>query len=46
MRVAIHGRDFHSKSLHFIEKLVAILKSCGADIIISDKVKKHNDFGT
>lgn len=41
MRVAIHGRDFHSKSTRFIEKLVEIIQSNGAETIVSDKLKKH-----
>lgn len=41
MRIAIHGRDFHSKSTRFIEKLVELIQSNGAETIISDKLKKH-----
>jgi NAD+ kinase len=41
MRVAIHSRDFHSKSLLFIENLVAMLHSHQAEVVVSDKVKKH-----
>jgi len=44
MRVAIHSRDFHSKSASFIEKLIALIQSHDADVVISDKIKKHNDF--
>jgi NAD+ kinase len=41
MRVAIHGRDFHSKSSHFITTLIDLIESHGADVILSDKVKRH-----
>jgi NAD+ kinase len=41
MRVAIHSRDFHSKSSTFIENLLALLHAQGAEVIVSDKIKKH-----
>ena len=41
MRVAIHSRDFHSKSSAFIENLISLLHSLGADPIVSDQIKKH-----
>jgi NAD+ kinase len=43
MRVAIHSRDFHSKSSRFIEKIVALLQSHDAEVVLSDKIKKHVD---
>ena len=45
MRVAIHSRDFHSKSSRFFEKLVALIKSHRAEVIVSDKIKKHVGSG-
>jgi len=44
MRVAVHSRDFHPKSSRFIEKLLTLIKSHGAEVTVSDKIKKH--FGT
>ena len=41
MRVAVHSRDFHAKSLRFIEKLIDWIHPHGADVIVSDKIKKH-----
>lgn len=41
MRVAIHGRDFHSKSSRFIESIVELLQAHKSTVIVSDKVKKH-----
>ena len=41
MRVAIHGRDFHSKSSRFIESIVEQMQTHKATVIVSDKVKKH-----
>ncbi len=41
MRVALHGRDFHSKSTRFIEKLVDIVQAHGGEVIVSDLIKKH-----
>jgi NAD+ kinase len=41
MRVAVHSRDFHAKSLRFIEKLIDLIHPHGADVIVSDKIKKH-----
>ncbi len=41
MRLAIHSRDFHAKSLRFIEKLIDWIHPHGADVIVSDKIKKH-----
>jgi NAD+ kinase len=41
MRVAIHGRDFHSKSSRFIESIVELLQERKVNVILSDKVKKH-----
>ena len=41
MRVALHSRDFHAKSIRFIEKIIDLLQARHAKVIISDKVKKH-----
>jgi NAD+ kinase len=41
MRVAIHGRDFHSRSSRFIESIVELLQTHKATVLVSDKVKKH-----
>jgi NAD+ kinase len=41
MRVALHSRDFHAKSLKFIEKIMDLLQARHAEVLISDKVKKH-----
>lgn len=46
MRVAIHGRDFHSKSSHFIENIIEQLKDHKATVLVSDKVKKHLEGDT
>lgn len=43
MRVAIHSRDFHAKSWHFIEDLIALLQAQEAEVIVSDKIKKNAD---
>jgi NAD+ kinase len=43
MRVAIHGRDFHSKSTRFIEKVIGLLQENKAEVVLSDKIKKHFD---
>lgn len=42
MRIAIHGRDFHSKSSRFLEKVIKQIESLGAEVIVSDKIKKHS----
>lgn len=41
MRVALHSRDFHSKSLGFIERIIDLLQDRDVDVVVSDKIKKH-----
>jgi len=43
MRVAIHSRDFHTKSVKFIEKVVAQLSDLEVDVMVSDKIKRVVD---
>jgi NAD+ kinase len=43
MRIAIHSRDFHTKSVKFIEKVVAQLSDLKADVLVSDKIKRVVD---
>jgi NAD+ kinase len=40
MRVAIHSRDFHTKSVKFIEKIIAQLSEAKVDVLVSDKIKR------
>jgi NAD+ kinase len=44
MRIAIHSRDFHTKSVKFIEKVVAQLLDLKADVLVSDKIKRVVDI--
>ena len=40
MRVAIHSRDFHTKSVKFIEKIISQLTDSKVDVLVSDKIKR------
>lgn len=40
MRVAIHSRDFHTKSVKFIEKIISQLVDEKVDVLVSDKIKR------
>jgi NAD+ kinase len=40
MRVAIHSRDFHTKSVRFIEKVIGLLADARVEVIVSDKIKR------
>lgn len=41
MKVALHSRDFHRKSVRFIEKVMDVIKASGAEVVVSDVAKKH-----
>ena len=43
MRVAIHSRDFHTKSVKFIERVIAMLTEAKVDVLVSDKIKRVID---
>lgn len=40
MRVAIHSRDFHTKSVRFIERVIGLLTDLKVEVIVSDKIKR------
>jgi NAD+ kinase len=40
MRIAIHSRDFHTKSVRFIEKVIDVLHGMSAEVIVSDTIKR------
>jgi NAD+ kinase len=45
MRVAVHSRDFQSKSSRVIETVLSVLHNNDVDVIVSDKTKKYASAG-
>lgn len=41
MKIALHGRDFRQKSSRFVEKVLAMLTSHGADLMVSEKFAEY-----
>lgn len=41
VRIGIHGRDFQLKSSRFVERVLSLLQSHKAEILVSSKFNKH-----